>query len=155
LIDFGDARIIHPQADPTFVTTHQGSIEFSAPEQLNASALSLKTDIWSLGAVTYVLLSGLSPFLDETLQETRANIFAADLHFPEEYFRGISDGAKRFIQATIDLEPSERPAALECTQYLWFQTHDQHPPPLSIDQLASFVERRRNLITNRDLLMPT
>lgn len=46
LIDFGDARLIHPQAEPPFVTTHQGSVEFTAPEQLNASALTLRTDIW-------------------------------------------------------------------------------------------------------------
>ena len=46
----------------------QGTPEFVSPEVINYVAISLKTDMWSVGVLTYVLLSGLSPFLGENNQ---------------------------------------------------------------------------------------
>ena len=43
----------------------QGTPEFVSPEVVNYETISLKTDMWSVGVLTYVLLSGLSPFLGE------------------------------------------------------------------------------------------
>ena len=46
----------------------QGTPEFVSPEVVNYEPISLKTDMWSVGVLTYVLLSGLSPFLGENNQ---------------------------------------------------------------------------------------
>lgn len=47
--------------------------------------------------ITYILLSGASPFLGDTKQETFANITNIDYSFDEEYFGHTSDLAKDFI----------------------------------------------------------
>ncbi len=41
--------------------------------------------MWSIGVITYILLSGASPFLGETKQETLANITAVNYEFDEEF----------------------------------------------------------------------
>ena len=51
----------------------------------------------SIGVVLYVLLSGVSPFLDESPEETCSNITKRDFCFPDEYFAGISQEAKECI----------------------------------------------------------
>lgn len=49
----------------------------------------------------YVMLSGVSPFLDESDEETCSNILRNDYCFPEEFFAGISAEAKEFIQTIL------------------------------------------------------
>ena len=51
--------------------------------------------------VTYVMLSGVSPFLDESEEETCSNILRNDYCFPDEFFAGISSDAKDFIRSIL------------------------------------------------------
>lgn len=51
----------------------------------------------SIGVVTYALLSGLSPFLDDSQEETCSNIIRVDYSFPDEFFGIISKEAQTFI----------------------------------------------------------
>jgi len=51
--------------------------------------------------VVYVTVSGVSPFLDDSLDETCSNIVRRDFCFPHEYFSGISGDAKDFISMLL------------------------------------------------------
>ena len=62
----------------------RGTPEFVAPEIVNYEPIGFPTDLWSIGIITYVLLSGLSPFLGDTVQETFANITAAEYDLTHE-----------------------------------------------------------------------
>ena len=64
-------------------------------------SITLSADIWSLGVVAYVLLTGFSPFGGDTDQETLRNITTATLDFPPELFEGVSDLAKEFISLCL------------------------------------------------------
>ena len=77
----------------------------SAPEILAYEPISLAADIWSLGVLAYVLLTGFSPFGGETDQETLRNIAAAALDFPAELFEGVSEDAKEFIADCLNRNP--------------------------------------------------
>lgn len=59
----------------------------------------------SLGILTYVLLSGHSPFGGDTKQETFCNITRGTLEFPPELFEGISNNAKDFIRRLLVRDP--------------------------------------------------
>ena len=107
LIDFGDAVQLSGMGSSTsgsglyHVHTVRGSPEFCAPELVTGAAVDLRSDVWSVGVVLYVLLSGVSPFLDESVEETCSNIIRRDFCFPDEYFAGVSDAAKDFIGALL------------------------------------------------------
>lgn len=60
LIDFGIAHRI--EAGSEFKNIF-GTPEFVAPEIVNYEPLGLEADMWSIGVITYILLSGASPFL--------------------------------------------------------------------------------------------
>ena len=55
----------------------------------------------SVGVVIYVMLSGVSPFLDESEEETSSNILRNDYCFPEEFFSGISQEAKDLMKLIL------------------------------------------------------
>lgn len=57
--------------------------------------------MWSVGVITYVLLSGLSPFMGETDIETMANVTISKYDFDDECFDDISYDAKEFIQQLL------------------------------------------------------
>jgi serine/threonine protein kinase len=59
-----------------------GTPEFVSPEVVKNDPISLTTDLWSLGVLTYVLLSGLSPFLGETTEVLQNYVCSKlSLHF--------------------------------------------------------------------------
>ncbi|ETN69439.1 immunoglobulin I-set domain protein, partial [Necator americanus] len=91
IIDFGLARKLDPKKSVKLLF---GTPEFCAPEVVNYQPVGLCTDMWTLGVITYVLLSGLSPFLGDSDEETLANVSAADWDFDDPSWDDVSDVAK-------------------------------------------------------------
>lgn len=63
--DFGIARAV-TSATMTQTGTIIGSVHYFSPEQARGGAVSAKSDIYSLGAVMYEMLTGVVPFTGET-----------------------------------------------------------------------------------------
>uniref|UniRef100_A0A669EZY4 non-specific serine/threonine protein kinase n=1 Tax=Oreochromis niloticus TaxID=8128 RepID=A0A669EZY4_ORENI len=148
LTDFGDAVQLNPPS--SYIHPLLGSPEFSAPELILGQPVSLMSDLWSLGVVTYVVLSGASPFLDESLEETCLNICRLDFSFPEDYFQGVSPAARDFICLLLQGEPERRPPAASCLEQPWLQPRALSPSRnhcgahLDTSRLISFIERRKH-----------
>ncbi len=53
----------------------EGTPEFVSPEVVAYHPVALNTDMWSLGVIAYVLLSGLSPFLGDTREARFTLVF--------------------------------------------------------------------------------
>uniref|UniRef100_A0A3B3VSM0 Protein kinase domain-containing protein n=1 Tax=Poecilia latipinna TaxID=48699 RepID=A0A3B3VSM0_9TELE len=136
LTDFGDAVQLDPHS--SHIHPLLGSPEFSAPELVLAYACL--PNVFA-GVVTYVLLSGASPFLDESLEETCLNICRLDFSFPEDYFQGVSTEAKDFVCLLLQGELERRPSAGFCLQYPWLHHYGTH---LDTSRLISFIERRKH-----------
>lgn len=116
IIDFGLARRYNPREK---LKVNFGTPEFLSPEVVNYDQVSYSTDMWSLGVITYMLLSGLSPFLGDNDAETLNNVLAAGWYFDEEAFEGISDEAKDFVSNLIIKQKSARMSAARCLQHPW------------------------------------
>ncbi|XP_014880494.1 triple functional domain protein-like isoform X3 [Poecilia latipinna] len=146
LTDFGDAVQLNSSH---YVHPLLGSPEFASPELVLGEPVSLTSDLWSLGVVTYVLLSGASPFLDESAEETCLNICRLDFSFPRDYFHGVSQAARDFVRLLLRTDPGRRPPAGLCLQEPWLQA----PPGdgrgrgegcLDTARLISFIDRRKH-----------
>ena len=91
--------------------------------------ITLSADVWSLGVLTYVLLTGFSPFGGDTDQETLRNITSANLDFPQELFEGVSDMAKDFITQCLNRNPRERPTVQDLLQHPLLAEEEEPPSP--------------------------
>lgn len=116
LIDFGEAfgglnrnTILPPS-----------NLEFSAPEMVIGQATGTWTDCWCYGILLYVFLSGVSPFLDDSVEETTANILKCDFSFPDEYFYEISNDAKNLLRRLLVLQGNARASMADCQTCPWF-----------------------------------
>ncbi|XP_062252296.1 myosin light chain kinase family member 4 isoform X1 [Platichthys flesus] len=123
IIDFGLARRYKPREK---LKVNFGTPEFLAPEVINYEFVSFPTDMWSLGVITYMLLSGLSPFLGDDDNETLNNILACQWNFEEEEFTDISDEAKDFITRLLVKSKSWRMSAAESLRHPWLSDRSLH-----------------------------
>jgi serine/threonine protein kinase len=55
-----------------------------------------QTDIWSVGVITYILLSGVSPFRGTDSEETRQNVTFVRYRF-EYLYKELTQEATRFL----------------------------------------------------------
>lgn len=128
LCDFGISRYISHGAD---IREILGTPDYVAPEVLNYEPISLATDMWSVGVLLYVLLTGCSPFGGDTKQETFCNISRCRLDFPDDLFEDVSEEARDLMRKLMVKDPSERLTVTECLQHSWFAMFDDPVPPLS------------------------
>lgn len=72
---------------------------------LNYEPISIATDIWSMGVVSYVMLTGVSPFLGESKQETLMNVTTASLEFPSDLFEKLSPACQDLMFRMMQRDP--------------------------------------------------
>eukprot|EP00794_Sanderia_malayensis_P012034 gene12034-13276_t len=141
LIDFGLARQLDPKKE-TKITC--GTPEFVAPEVLSFDPVTLASDMWSVGVIAYILLSGLSPFLGDTDSETFANVSSCEWDFDDESFEEVSDESKHFIEGLIDSLPSNRRNVSDCLQHDWIKNYNcNNSKKLRVDNLRKFLAKKR------------
>ncbi|XP_024938957.1 LOW QUALITY PROTEIN: death-associated protein kinase 1 [Cephus cinctus] len=122
LIDLGLSHRLAPGSEHRALF---GTPEFVAPEIVNYEPLSLATDLWAVGVLTYILLSGASPFLGDDKQETYANVAACQYQFDKEYFNTVSAIAKDFIRSLLVKDPKRRGSAESCLKHPWILTESE------------------------------
>ncbi|KAM3876683.1 death-associated protein kinase 2a [Diretmus argenteus] len=143
LIDFGLAHKI--EAGVEFKNIF-GTPEFVAPEIVNYEPLGLEADMWSVGVITYILLSGASPFLGETKQDTLRNISAINYEFDEEFFCNTSELAKRFIRQLLERNKQKRLTIQDALHHPWIKSNEHKEENKALEPKR---RERRQLKTKR------
>ena len=72
-----------------------------APEVVNYEPLTCATDMWNIGVLIYVLVTGHTPFGGSTKLDTQSNITHCVLDFPKDLFEKISEKCMDLIQKLI------------------------------------------------------
>ncbi|XP_071971159.1 death-associated protein kinase 2-like isoform X2 [Engystomops pustulosus] len=146
IIDFGLAQKIE---EGTVFKSLCGTPQYIAPEVINYEPLGPSTDMWSIGVITYILLSGLSPFQGETDPETLSNVVSGNYEFDHRYFKDTSDMAKEFIQQLLVKDPRDRMTAVECLIHPWIkpltrkQAANRSRSSINIKNFKKFNARRK------------
>lgn len=117
-----------------------GTPEYVAPEIVNQTPVSTATDIWSVGVVTYLCLTGVSPFAGENDRATTLNIRNYNVAFEESMFSGLCKEAKGFVIKLLVVDRL-RPSAVECLRHPWFKSPTNKT--ISTAMLKQVLSRRR------------
>merc|ERR1719167_1082710 len=139
LIDFGLATKLDPNE---LVKISTGTAEFAAPEIVEREPVGFYTDMWSIGVLAYVLLSGLSPFAGATDIDTLKNVKACRWEFDEEAFINVSEEGKDFIRKLLTKQKEKRLTAHECLNHAWL-TGDHSHKTLEIARNRFFAIREK------------
>ena len=104
-----------------------GTVGYAAPEVLLSMPYDKSVDMWSLGAVTYVMLAGQMPFKGATDKEVAASVLRAKFSFAApRAWDSVSDSGKDFISKLLVKDPAKRMTALEAFQHDWLSSFT-HP----------------------------
>ena len=100
IIDFGLSQKFDPNVKQCVMF---GTPEFVSPEIINYEPIGFYCDIWSIGVLAYVLVSGLSPFMGDNDSETLANVTRGEFDFDDEAFDKVSQECLTFIRGCLAL----------------------------------------------------
>lgn len=122
-----------------------GTPEFVAPEIIHQEPVTVATDIWSVGVITYLCLVCRCPFVGETDRATLLRVGEGTLNWdaPDVMYR--SPEAQDFLHMLLQPDPEKRPSAFECLSHEWFQ--DEHAgedtDEINTKSLKAFIQKRK------------
>ncbi|KAL7874150.1 hypothetical protein SRHO_G00051200 [Serrasalmus rhombeus] len=123
IVDFGLSRMVSNNQE---IREIMGTPEYVAPEVLNYEPISTATDMWSIGVLAYVMLTGISPFLGDDKQETFLNISQINISYADEELERLDKAAIHFIKSLLIKEPQDRATAEECLKHQWLQMQEKN-----------------------------
>ncbi|GAA6219696.1 serine/threonine-protein kinase 17B [Lates japonicus] len=122
IVDFGLARRLGAVGELREIL---GTPEYVAPEILNYEPITTATDLWSVGVIAYMLVTGESPFAGDDKQETYLNVSQVNVDYSREAFSRVSELAVDFIRKLLIKAPEDRPSAAECMSHPWLWQQQQ------------------------------
>jgi len=115
LIDFGFAK--YHERGSGKMSRSCGSLHYIAPEVLKHS-YDEKADMWSIGVIVYMLLTGNPPFYGSTDEKCLHRIQRGEPSFSRRWWT-LSGGAQTFVLDLLSLDPEARPGATEALKRPW------------------------------------
>ncbi|KAF4002058.1 Protein kinase domain family protein [Saccharomyces cerevisiae] len=131
ITDFGLAKV---QGNGSFMKTFCGTLAYVAPEVIRGKDTSVSpdeyeerneysslVDMWSMGCLVYVILTGHLPFSGSTQDQLYKQIGRGSYHEgPLKDFR-ISEEARDFIDSLLQVDPNNRSTAAKALNHPWIK----------------------------------
>ncbi|KAM4559276.1 striated muscle preferentially expressed protein kinase isoform 2-T2 [Odontesthes bonariensis] len=145
IIDFGNAQTYNPLFLKQF-SPPIGTLEYMSPEMLKGDVVGPPADIWSVGVLTFIMLSSRSPFMENDPQETEVRIQAAKFDLSKLY-QNVSQSASLFLKKILCSYPWARPSIKDCFNNSWLQ--DAYLMRLRRQTLTFTTTRLKEFLTDQ------
>ena len=93
-----------------------------APEIVKEQTYDLKVDVWSIGVITHILLSGAPPFYGKSTLEIYQSIAYDEPKFGR-FKDNLSPEAIEFAMLMLEKDPSLRPTAAQLLKHPWLSAN--------------------------------
>jgi len=152
IADFGLSKFFSPE---TVLSTMCGSPQYVAPEVLGVGdggkEYSPAVDMWSVGVILFILLSGYSPFDDDNdavlFEKIKKGTYDAD----DPIWENISADAKDVVAKLLTVDSASRLSAEEALQHPWVQGKCFGGPDQGEGKpLSGTTDKMKNMAAKRD-----
>ena len=121
LLDFGLSKIVRSGEK---CTEPYGTLSYVSPEVLQDIPYDERCDLWSIGVITYLLLSGVLPFDDENnIKEIARKTVYEKTPFYPSLFQNVSKEAIDFVDKLLQKDPDKRMKMTELFVHPWMQKY--------------------------------
>ena len=131
IADFGFSCIFDPKDG---LDTMIGTPLYMAPEILKKENYNSKVDIWSFGAITYMLLGGVHPFQGYDKVVVSNLILNSEIRFDKSGFKKVSEEAKHFVLCALTRDPKNRYSAKRLLEHPWMVNYKKNHEERLTDQ---------------------
>jgi len=101
-----------------------GSPGYVAPELLENKGVDSLGDVFSVGVIMYVILTGKPAFPGQTMNEILLKNRLCEISYPPKHWDKISDNARDLCQKLLEKDPAKRLSAEDSLKHPWFQQQD-------------------------------
>ena len=144
VIDFGTASVFRKDdTKQEHMNKEVGTAYYIAPEVINLHYTE-KCDIWSIGVILYIMISGRPPFDGRNEREilTRVSTGVYSLETPE--WKQTSSAVKDLISKMMEVDYNKRLSASQCLDHPWIKkkvktSFDQELSLGALDNLRNFT----------------
>lgn len=130
LIDFGFARCIDSNSD-SYSSTPVYTPYYSSPESLSCGSYDKSCDVWAIGVIIYILLSGYPPFSSTSGKPIspgmKERIKAGKYNLTGPEWNRVSEAAKDLIRRCLKPDPVERITIDEIMNHKWIIYYNKNP----------------------------
>jgi serine/threonine protein kinase len=128
IIDFGFAKQLRDENG--LLMTPCYTAHYAAPEVLKRQGYDAACDIWSLGVLLFIMLSGKTPFqlaTGDTTEVLLSRINEAKINFDDGNWKHVSIEAKDLVKRMLNLDPKLRITAENIKKHQWINNIDYLP----------------------------
>ena len=109
LLDFGIAKTVNgPDLDTTKAGAILGTPFFMSPEALAGTHVDHRSDLWALGVLSYMLLTGKRPFRGDSISALTLAIHVNELPKPSAHEPSLPPGFDDWFKKACTREPEQR-----------------------------------------------
>jgi calcium/calmodulin-dependent protein kinase I len=142
IADFGLARLLQ---EDSLASTTCGTPGYVAPEVLEQKPYGKACDYWSIGVVTFILLSGTPPFYEEDNFALFEQIKACKYDFEVETWENVSAEAKDFVSKILVADPDKRMNCEEMLAHPWMKKELTHQNLSNTkNKLSKYIQDRKS-----------
>ena len=108
--DFGLSISTAVRTEPALTATGAflGTPAFCSPEQLRGDELNARSDMYSVGATLFYLLTGRTPFEAANMVQLLATVLEQRAPSPRKFRPEVSQGLAKVVQRCLEKQPGER-----------------------------------------------
>lgn len=123
IVDFGMATMGATKVTQARVgTAYYIAPEVIDPQKFGGGSYDEKCDVWSLGVILYILLTGTPPFWGENDDDILNQIIAKNkLVLEAQYENTLSADAQDLLRKMLVWDPKKRLSASECLNHRWIK----------------------------------
>ena len=142
MIDFGVARYFTPGQ------VHRDAVgtPYSIAPEVVRRCHSERSDVWSVGVMTFALLSGKTPFGGcdgGDLNAVRRNILEGNFSFNDAVWETVSSTARAFIVKVLQTDVHKRPSAKHVLRHEWIKQRPAVKPVVATTAKSQIVLNSR------------
>jgi len=117
-----------------------GDPAFQAPEIIQQQGYGRAVDLWSVGIIAYILLSGSRPFKDNNTMRLYSKIRQGSYEMAPNDWKNVSGEAQEFVKHLISVEPAKRLTAEKALNHPWMKGHGGAPLPKVVENLRKYYD---------------
>ena len=122
IIDFGASVLMKGEKKISF---RFGTAFYIAPEVLKEN-YNEKCDVWSIGVILHLLLTGTLPFDDQSDEQIWKKIITEEINYSAPKFKSLSPEAINFLKKLLVKNPDKRLSASEALEDIWIKKYAPH-----------------------------